>query len=47
LFTKKEGKTDLAEFLVNRTPHILADIFNSAWEIENAQKTGAIEAKPD
>jgi len=38
---------DLAEFLVNRTPHVVAYIFNSAWEIENAQKTGAIEEKPD
>ena len=33
---KKEGKTDLVEFLVNRTPRAVADILNTAWEIENA-----------
>lgn len=36
---KKEGKTDLAEFLVNRTPRAVADIITTAWEIENAQET--------
>ena len=35
---KKEGKTDLAEFLINRTPRVVADILNSAWQIENAQE---------
>ena len=35
---KKEGKTDLVEFLVNRTPRAVADILNTAWEIENAAK---------
>ena len=35
---KKEGKPDLAEFLVNRTPRAVADVLNSAWEIENAQE---------
>lgn len=34
---KKEGKTDLAEFLVNRTPRAVADVLTSAWEIENSQ----------
>ena len=35
---KQEGKTDLAEFLISRTPCAVADILNSAWEIENAQE---------
>lgn len=33
---KKEGKIDLAEFLVSRTPRAVADILQSTWEIENA-----------
>ena len=33
---KKEGKTDLVEFLVKRTPRAVADILNTTWEIENA-----------
>ena len=33
---KKGGKTDLVEFLVNRTPRAVVDILNIAWEIENA-----------
>ena len=33
---KKEGKTGLVEFLVNRTPRAVADILNTVWEIENA-----------
>ena len=33
---KKEGKTDLFKFLVNTTPRAVADILNTAWEIENA-----------
>ena len=33
---KKEGKTDLVEFLVNRTPRAVADILNTAQGIENA-----------
>lgn len=36
---KTEGKTDLAEFLVNRTPRAVADILQTTWEIENAQET--------
>ena len=35
---KSEGKTDLAEFLINRTPRAVADILNSTWQIENAQE---------
>ena len=33
---KKEGKTDLVELLVNRTPRAVADILNAAWEIQDA-----------
>ena len=33
---KKEGKTDVVELLVNSTPRAVADILNTAWEIENA-----------
>lgn len=36
---KKEGKTDLAEFLINRTPRAVADILQTAWEIESAEDT--------
>jgi len=35
---KEEGKTDLAEFLLTRIPRAVADILNSAWEIEGAQE---------
>ena len=27
---KQEGKTDLAEFLINRNPRVVLDILNSA-----------------
>ena len=33
---RKEGKTDLVEFPVNRMPRAVADKLNTAWEIENA-----------
>ena len=33
---KQEGKTDLVEFLINRSPRVVSDVLNSAWEIENA-----------
>ena len=31
---KKEGKTDIAEFIVNRGSKIVAKILDSAWEME-------------
>ena len=34
---KEEGKTDLAEFLVNRTSRAVADMMQSTWEIEEAK----------
>ena len=33
---KKAGKTDLAEFLINRSPRVIADILSTAWEIEQS-----------
>ena len=33
---KQEGKTDVAEFLINRSPRVVSDVLNSAWQIENA-----------
>ena len=33
---KSEGKTDLAEFIVNRAPRVVSDIVKTAWHIENA-----------
>ena len=34
-----EGKTDLAEFIVNRAPRVVSDIVKTAWDIENADAT--------
>jgi hypothetical protein len=34
---KEEGKTDLAEFLVSRTPRVVADLMQSTWEVEEAK----------
>jgi hypothetical protein len=34
---KEEGKTDLAKFLVNRTPRAIADIMQSTWQIEEVK----------
>lgn len=33
---KEEGKTDLVEFLFNRTPRAVSDILQTAWDIETA-----------
>ena len=34
---KGEGKTDLAEFLINRNPRAVADVMQSTWEIEGSK----------
>ena len=34
---KEEGKTDLTEFLLNRTPRAIAHIMQSTWEIQEAR----------
>jgi len=36
---KLEGKTDIAEFIINRGSKVVAEILESAWEMEDAQKT--------
>ena len=36
---KSEGKTDLAEFIVNRAPRVVSDIVKTAWDMENADAT--------
>jgi len=36
---KTEGKTDLAEFIVNRTPRVVSDIVKTAWDMENTDAT--------
>ena len=34
---KMEGKTDIAEFVVNRGPKVVAEVLNTAWELNTAQ----------
>ena len=34
---KSEGKCDIAEFIVNRGPRVVAEVLNTAWEMTNAQ----------
>ena len=34
---KGEGKTDLAEFLINRNPRAVTDVMQSTWEIEESK----------
>ena len=34
---KLEGKCDIAEFIVNRGPRVVAKVLNTAWEMTNAQ----------
>ena len=36
---KSEGKTDLAEFIVNRVPRVVSDTMKTAWHMENADAT--------
>ena len=35
---KMEGKTDLAEFIINQDDKIVDSIITTAWEMENATK---------
>lgn len=35
---KDEGKTDLTQFIVSRTPRVLDDLLKSSWEIENSRE---------
>ena len=34
---KLEGKCDIAEFIVNIGPRVVAEVLNTAWEMTNAQ----------
>ena len=34
---KGEGKTDLAEFFINRNPRAVADVMQSTWETEESK----------
>jgi predicted ATPase with chaperone activity len=36
---KKEGKTDLAEFIINRGTKVVNEIITNAWHMENAEET--------
>jgi len=36
---KEAGKTDVAEFIINRGPKVIAKVLYTAWEIEKAQET--------
>lgn len=36
---KEEGKCDLAEFIVNRGPRVVAQVLDTAWELETANET--------
>ena len=36
---KLEGKTDIAEFLVNRGSKVVSDVLQMAWEMEGAKET--------
>ena len=35
---KVNGKFDIAEFIVNRGPRVVAEVLNTAWELRNAQE---------
>ncbi|KAK3722844.1 hypothetical protein QZH41_007801 [Actinostola sp. cb2023] len=36
---KKEGKTDVAEFIVNRGSKIVSEVLNTAWEMKQSRET--------
>jgi len=36
---KSQGKTDLADFILNRVPRVISDIVKTAWDMENAKAT--------
>ena len=36
---KSQGKTDLAEFILNRVPRVVSDVMKTAWDMENAKAT--------
>ena len=36
---KLEGKTDVAEFVLNRGSKFVADVLHTVWDMLNSQKT--------
>lgn len=42
---KDEGKKDIAEFIVNRGSKVVADVINTAWEMESAKERRARREK--
>ena len=36
---KLEGKTDVAEFVLNRGSKVIAEFLQTAWDMENSQET--------
>ena len=42
---REEGKTDLAEFIVNRGKKVVNEVIDTAWEMESAQKTQERQSK--
>ena len=36
---KHKGKTDLAEFIVDRAPRVVSNIVKTAWDKENTEAT--------
>ena len=42
---REEGKTDLAEFIVNRGKKVVNEVIATAWEMESAQKTEERQGK--
>ena len=42
---REEGKTDLAEFIVNRGKKVVNEVIATAWEMESAQKTQKRQSK--
>ena len=35
---KAEGKFDIAEFIVNRGPRVVAEVLSTAWEMRSTQE---------
>ena len=42
---KLGGKSDIAEFIINRGSKVVTEILESAWEMEKAQKTLEVQRK--
>ena len=34
-----EGKTDVAEFIINRGPKVVAEVLSTAWDLRNSRET--------